>query len=81
MMPAHATLIADSVYMLTASHSCCSIVRAGLANIVAALAQHAPGVSAGKGISSSSILPMATAEDLAAWQRLDDVIMVRGWGV
>jgi hypothetical protein len=54
------------------------IVCAGLANVVAALAQHAPGVAAGKGISSSSILPMATAEDLAAWQRLDDVIMVRG---
>ncbi|WIA12335.1 hypothetical protein OEZ85_012388 [Tetradesmus obliquus] len=48
----------------------------GMANIVAALAKHAPGVaSAGSGISSSSILPMASAEDLAAWERLDDVIM------
>uniref|UniRef100_A0A383VGR7 NADH:ubiquinone oxidoreductase intermediate-associated protein 30 domain-containing protein n=1 Tax=Tetradesmus obliquus TaxID=3088 RepID=A0A383VGR7_TETOB len=48
----------------------------GMANIVAALAKHAPGIaSAGSGISSSSILPMASAEDLAAWERLDDVIM------
>jgi hypothetical protein len=47
-----------------------------LANIMAALKQHAPGIAAGSSISSSSILPMSTAEDLAAWERLDDVIMV-----
>jgi hypothetical protein len=48
-----------------------------MANIMAALKQHAPGIAAaGSGVSSSSILPMSTAEELAVWERLDDVIMV-----
>lgn len=49
---------------------------AGMANILAALSQHAPAVAAAKAVSSSSILPMTTAEELQAWERLDDVIMV-----
>lgn len=52
-------------------------VPAGMANILAALAQHAPQLSSGAAITSSSILPMKTVEDLEAWERLDDVIMVR----
>jgi hypothetical protein len=48
-----------------------------MANILAALAQHAPHLSSSAAVTSSSILPMKTAEDLEAWERLDDVIMVR----
>eukprot|EP00775_Hariotina_reticulata_P006495 gene6495-6723_t len=51
----------------------------GMANILAALSQHVPQLSSGAAITSSSILPMRTAEDLEAWDRLDDVIMGGGF--
>jgi len=56
---------------------CCMFVPAGMANILAAMAQYTPQLISGPAITSSSILPMKTAEDLEAWERLDDVIMVR----
>lgn len=45
-----------------------------MANIIAAIKQHAPQIAAATSISSSTILPMKTADDLAVWERLDDVI-------
>eukprot|EP00878_Enallax_costatus_P001050 GHUV01001185.1.p1 GENE.GHUV01001185.1~~GHUV01001185.1.p1 ORF type:complete len:643 (+),score=165.16 GHUV01001185.1:143-2071(+) len=47
----------------------------GISNIIAAIQKHAPQIAAATPISSSSILPMITADDLAIWERLDDVIM------
>ena len=59
---------------------CLLLLAAGMANIVAALKQHSPALAATSQLSSSSsstILPMKTAQDLEAWEKLDDVIMVR----
>ncbi|KIZ06137.1 hypothetical protein MNEG_1822 [Monoraphidium neglectum] len=43
----------------------------GMANVVAAMKQHlAPQIR-----TTQEVLPMRTAEDLEAWERLDDVIM------
>lgn len=53
-----------------------------MANILSALKQHCPALAAVAATpqlsvgSSSTILPMKTADDLEAWEKLDDVIMV-----
>lgn len=53
----------------------------GMANILSALKQHCPALAAVAATpqlsvgSSSTILPMKTADDLEAWEKLDDVIM------
>lgn len=38
--------------------------------------QYAPALLAASTPAQRSILPMMSAEDLTAWERLDDVIMV-----
>jgi hypothetical protein len=54
-----------------------------MANVLAAIAGHAPQLAASMKqqqlavTSGTTVLPMRTAEDLEAWQKLDDVIMVR----
>ena len=53
-----------------------------MANIVAALKAHCPALAAAAAApqlssgSATTILPMRSEEDLAVWERLDDVIMV-----
>jgi hypothetical protein len=52
-----------------------------MANIVAAIKAHCPTVASAAGNqlrpgSATTILPMKTADDLAVWEKLDDVIMV-----
>lgn len=54
----------------------------GMAHIVAAIKAHCPQLAAVAATpqlsngSSSTILPMKSEEDLAFWEKLDDVIMV-----
>ncbi|KAF8071307.1 IP5P13 [Scenedesmus sp. PABB004] len=47
----------------------------GMANILAAIAAHAPGLTAASAPRAESVLRMTSADELAAWERLDDVIM------
>eukprot|EP00879_Flechtneria_rotunda_P002013 GHRR01002190.1.p1 GENE.GHRR01002190.1~~GHRR01002190.1.p1 ORF type:complete len:439 (+),score=154.06 GHRR01002190.1:1582-2898(+) len=47
----------------------------GIANILAAINKYASDIAANKVTSTTSVLPMTTAEELAVWERLDDVIM------
>lgn len=52
-----------------------------MANILDAIRAHAPALTAAikpqlSATSAETVLPMASAEDLAVWERLDDVIMV-----
>lgn len=54
---------------------------AGVANIIAAIKQHAPQLAATikpqlSAFTAETILPMKTEKDLEVWEKLDDVIMV-----
>ena len=47
----------------------------GVTNVATAAAKYLSSSSSSSSVVSKTILPMSTAEDLATWQRLDDVIM------
>lgn len=59
-------------------------LKTGMANIITALKSHCPALAAAAATSqlsvgsATTILPMRSAEDMEAWQKLDDVIMVTG---
>lgn len=53
----------------------------GMGHILDAIAQHAPQLAASSRPVATSILPMTSPEQVAVWERLDDVIMVRPAGL